>query len=601
SFGLVRGETTKALEQPNSVVLTQAAAKKYFGATDVIGKTLEINSFSRNFNVQVTGIAKEAPSTSHFKFNALISLQTLGDLSNLWSFHMFQSYVLVNNKTSKAGLEKKFNGFVEKYIANNPQADGRHAIHLQPLTSIHLHSNLVGELGVNGDINYVYVFTGIALFILLIACFNFTNLSTARSLTRAKEVGLRKVVGAERKQLIGQFLGESVLFAFIALIVAVGITIAALPLFNQLSGRQLSFGWSNNRALAILFVLLILFVGLLAGIYPATILSSFKPVEVLKGRFQKSAKGVSFRKVLVTLQFVVSIALIASTIVVTRQLHYLQNKKLGFNKENVLIISLPRDTDSAKLEAFKTSLLNNKSIASVAAASSVPSTNIPVNQVNDGSTDLSKALSMQMLFTDQDFIRTMNMKVVAGRDFSNDFATDKTEGFVLNEEAVKQLGWKNATQAIGKTFQWVQPNAVLKSGKVIGVVENFNISPLKTPVQPLVMHYFPMRFLYLYVRFNQTNASNTIALVEKSFKDLYPKQSFEYNFLDETLSNLYAGEKRLGAIFSYFSGLAILIACLGILGLSLYSIQQRIREIGIRKVLGASVLNITSELVKEFL
>ncbi|MBD0376427.1 MAG: ABC transporter permease, partial [Flavisolibacter sp.] len=519
TFGLERGEKTKALELPNSIVLTKEAAQKYFGTADPIGKTLEINSFGRNFTVQVTGIAEEIPSTSHFQFKALVSLQTLGDLSSLWSFHMFQSYVVVNDKAAKAALEKKFDGFVEKYIAHNPQADGKHTIHLQPLTSIHLHSNLVGELGANGDINYVYVFTGIALFILLIACFNFTNLSTARSLTRAKEVGLRKVVGAERKQLMVQFLGESVLFACIALIVAVGITIIALPLFNRLSGRQLSFDWSNNYVLFILFVLLILFVGLLAGIYPAAVLSSFKPVEVLKGRFQKSAKGVSFRKVLVTLQFVVSIGLIASTIIVNRQLHFLQNKKLGFNKENVLIVSLPRDTDAAKLEAFKTSLLKNKDIASVAAASSVPSTNIPVNQVNDGSTDLSKALSMQMLFTDPDFIRTMNMKLVAGRDFSKDFATDKTESFVLNEEAVKQLGWKDATQAVGKTFQWVQPNTVLKSGKVIGVVENFNIAPLKTPVQPLVMHYFPMRFQYLYVRYQQTNAGTAIALVAKSFKD----------------------------------------------------------------------------------
>ncbi len=513
---------------------------------------------------------------------------------------MFQSYVLINNTASKAGLEKKFAGFVNKYIINNPAADGKQDIFLQPLTSIHLHSQMVGEIGTNGSATYVYVFTGIALFILLIACFNFTNLSTARSVSRAKEVGLRKVVGAERRQLIGQFLGETTLLAVIALILAVIIATIALPVFNQLSQRELSILDGNNYGLLFLLVALVLFVGLLAGIYPATVLSSFKPVEVLKGKFQKSFKGIAFRKVLVTFQFAISIALVAGTILVFKQLQFLQTKKLGFDKDNVAIITLLRDTDSAKLQSLKLSLLNEPSVTSVAAASSVPSANIPVNLVNDGSIDLKKSSSMQMLFTDNDFIRTMKMKIVAGRDFTGSYATDKSEGFVLNEEAVRKLGWQNAEQAIGKTFQWVQPNVVLKTGKIIGVVQDFNITPLKSPVQPLVMHYFPGRFQYLYVRFNGSNGSNAVDAVGEKFKALYPNQFFEYSFLDETLNALYASEKKLSKIFGYFSFLAILIACLGILGLSLYSIQQRIKEIGIRKVLGANVMSITSELMKEF-
>ncbi len=600
SFSLSKGNAALALEQPNSIILSKETAIKYFGEADPIGKTLEINSFGRNFNVQVTGVANDIPSNSHFTFNGLISLQTLGDLSNLWSFHMFQSYVLINNTASKAGLEKKFAGFVNKYIINNPAADGKQDIFLQPLSSIHLHSQMVGEIGTNGSATYVYVFTGIALFILLIACFNFTNLSTARSVSRAKEVGLRKVVGAERRQLIGQFLGETTLLAVIALILAVIIAAIALPVFNQLSQRELSILDGNNYGLLFLLVALVLFVGLLAGIYPATVLSSFKPVEVLKGKFQKSFKGIAFRKVLVTFQFAISIALVAGTILVFKQLQFLQTKKLGFDKDNVAIITLPRDTDSAKLQSLKLSLLNDPSVTSVAAASSVPSANIPVNLVNDGSIDLKKSSSMQMLFTDNDFIRTMKMKIVAGRDFTGSHATDKSEGFVLNEEAVKKLGWQNAEQAIGKTFQWVQPNVVLKAGKIIGVVQDFNITPLKSPVQPLVMHYFPGRFQYLYVRFNGSNGSNAVDAAGEKFKALYPNQFFEYNFLDETLNALYASEKKLSKIFGYFSFLAILIACLGILGLSLYSIQQRIKEIGIRKVLGANVMSITSELMKEF-
>ncbi|MDP9230325.1 MAG: FtsX-like permease family protein, partial [Bacteroidota bacterium] len=541
------------------------------------------------------------PSTSHFKFNAIISLQTLGDISGFWAYHMFQTYVLLNNNVSTQALETKFKGFVNKYIANNPQADGKHDIHLQPLNSIHLHSQMLGEMVVNGDIKYVYIFTGIALFILLIACFNFTNLSTARSLTRAKEIGLRKVVGAEKQQLMKQFLSETILFALIALALAIIIAFLVLPQFNQLSGRQLSLNLNSNYSLILLFVLLVLFVGILAGTYPAVILSSFRPVEVLKGKLPITAKGVLFRKVLVTLQFVISIALIASTIIVTKQLQFLKDKKLGFDKENVVIVTLPKDVDSTRLQTLKNSILNSQVISNAAMASSIPGVNIPINQVNDGNTDLSKALSMQMLFTDNEFIRTMNMKILAGRDFSSEYATDKTEGFILNEEAIKKIGWQNPAEAIGKTFQWVRPDVVLKSGKVIGVVQNFNITPLKSAVQPLVMHYSPIRFQYMYVRINQLNASHAIDIIEKSYKEIYPKQSFEYSYLDETLNNMYASERKKNQIFSYFSFLAILIACMGILGLSLYSIQQHIKEIGIRKVLGASVTRITSELVKDFL
>lgn len=601
SVVLEKGNINHALEKPNSIILTDETAKKYFGDADPVGKTLEVNSFGRTFNVEVTAIAKQIPSASHYSFNSIVSLQTLGDLSSMWSFHMFQSYLLLSNNTTSASLEKKFPGFINKYILNNPNADGKNDIHLQKLADIHLRSHLTGEIDTNSDINYVYVFAGVALFILLIACFNFTNLTTARSLTRAKEIGLRKVVGAAKKQLLSQFLSETILFAFIALIIAIILAYLILPLFNQLSARSLSLNFTNNYALWILLLVLIVGVGLLAGLYPAVVLSAFKPVEVLKGKFIKSSKGGSFRKVLVTLQFAVSIALIASTIFVGRQLNFLKNKNTGFDKENVVLLTLPRDADSMRLVSFKNALLSDKAIRSVAASSTIPNEKIPINQVNDGNTDLSKALSMQMLFTDEDFISTMKMKIVAGRDFNKDMPTDKLQGFVVNEEAVKKFGWKTASDAVGKTIQWVQPNVVLKPGKVIGVVKDFNITPLRAAVQPLVMHYFPQRYQYLYIRFNQNDAKTVMSSIQKQFNAYYTNQSFEYSFLDETLNNLYSSEQRLGSIFSYFSFLAILIACLGVLGLSLYSIQQRIKEIGIRKVLGASVLGITIELLKEFL
>ncbi len=600
SVNLEKGDPRKALEVKNSIILTAETARKYFGDADPMGKTLEVNSIFGKVVAQVTGIAKELPAKSHFKFNALVPVQTFGDMSSFWSYHMFQTYLLLNSNVSPSNLESKFPGFVNKYIINNPLADGKQDIHLQPLTDIHLHSNMVGEIGINGDITYIYVFAGVALFILLIACFNFTNLSTARSLTRAKEVGLRKVVGAARRQLLGQFLGETIVVALISLFIAIAIAFLVLPLFNQLSQRELTMDLTGNYPLIIALIVLIISVGLLAGMYPAIVLSAFKPVEVLKGKFTKSSKGVSFRKLLVTLQFVVSIALIASTILVSRQLIFLQNKKLGFDKENVVVLTMPKDMDTARLTSFKNSLLSAPSVISVAGSSSVPGTAIPVNQVNDGNADLTKALSMQMLWIDMDFVKTMKMKLLAGRDFAAEYPTDKLEGFVINEEAVKKFGWKDPMQSVGKTIQWVVPDRIIKKGKVLGVVENFNINPLNAAVQPLVMHYSLLRNQYLYVRFNQNNAGKVTGVLEDEFNEFYPKQSFEYSFLDDNLNAMYSKEQRLGRIFSYFSFLAILIACLGVLGLSMYSIQQRIREIGIRKVLGASIPGITAELLKEF-
>ncbi|MFL5774323.1 MAG: ABC transporter permease [Flavisolibacter sp.] len=600
SVSLDKGDSKHALERPNSIVLTPETARKYFGKADPIGKTLEVNSFGRNLTVEVTAIAQPVPSTSHFHFNSLVSLQTLGDISSLWSFHMFHSYVLLNSGTNPGELEKKFPGFVNQYIINNPQADGKNDIFLQPITDIHLHSNMTGELASNGDITYVYVFGGVAIFILLIACFNFSNLSTARSLSRAKEVGLRKVMGAERQQLLKQFLCETTLFAIFSLIISIALAYAALPLFNQLSGRELTLDFTNNLPLIAMLILMIVAVGMIAGLYPAVVLAAFKPIEVLKGKMMNNNKGLSFRKALVVLQFTVSIGLISCTLLVNQQLRYLRNKSLGFEKDNVIVLSLPRDSDSAKLQNLKNAILHSEGVRSVAASSSVPSATIPINLVNDGGTDLSKAISMQMLFTDYGFAETMHMKLLAGRDLNQEHATDQSEGFLINEEGVKKFGWKNPQNAVGKTIQWVQPNEVLKSGRVVGVVQDFNITPLKTTVQPLVMHYFPQRFQYMYIRFNQGGAERVLPVIDDKFHSLFPKQSIEYTFLDETLNAMYTGERKLAKIFNYFSFLAILIACLGVLGLSLHSIQQRIKEIGIRKVLGASVQGITANLLKEF-
>ena len=599
SFKLLNGDPATALARPNSIVLTKAAAKKYFGDTDPVGKTIEAApGFTGTIDVQVTGVVEEPPANSHIKFEALMSMSTLGDLSNTWSYHMHNTYVVLAGGASKNAVQAKLKSFSEKYIANNPNADSKHDIYLQPFTDIHLRSNMVGELEANGDITYVYIFSGIALFVLLIACLNFMNLSTVRSLKRAKEVGMRKVVGAERNQLIKQFLAESVLVAFFALLFSLLIVLLALPVFNQLSERTLTINFFENYNLVLILIALTGIVGLLSGIYPASVLSSFKPVEVLKGSFQKSIKGAVLRKVLVTVQFVISITLIASTILVYNQLQFVKNKRLGFDKEKVVIATIQKNSDVKKTESLKNSLLNVPGVISVSAASTIPSTKIPVNMIHDENSAVKENRSMQMLFVDHDFAKTLKMKLVEGRDFSVAHATDVSEGFIINQEAAKQLGWKTAKEAVGRSFQWVLPDTVLKNGKIIGVVEDFNITPLKSAVQPLVMHILPRRFQYLYIRISSNDA---LAAINHKFKEFNAEQPFEYTFLDDTINAMYASEKKLGQIFSYFSGLAILIACMGILGLSIYAAQQRIKEIGIRKVLGASAISIVGELSKEFL
>ncbi len=549
SFKLLKGNPATVLSQPNTIVLTQQAAERYFGNEDPLGKTIECTTgFTGTINVQVTGIISEPADNSHMTYDVLLSMSTLGDISQLWSYHMHHTYVLLEDGASEKSLESKLASFSKKYIDNNPNADGKQEIHLQPLTDIHLHSQLVGELMANGDITYVYIFSGIALFVLLIACLNFMNLSTVRSIKRAKEVGMRKVVGAERSQLIKQFLAKSILVSFFALLVSLVIVVLILPTFNQLSERSLHFNWTSNYKLIVSLIALTGVIGILSGIYPATVLSSFKPVEVLKGSFQKSFKGKSLRKVLVTLQFVISIALIASTLLVYKQMQFVQNKKLGFDKEKVVVLTVQRNIEAEKLQTFKTTLMNSPGVVSVAAASTIPSTLIPVNLVHDESSAADQNRSMQMLFVDHDFVNTLKMKVLEGRSFSTDYKTDEAEGFIINQEAVKQLGWKTAKNAVGKSFQWVMPDTVLKSGKIIGVVEDFNITPLKAAVQPLVMHILPRRFQYLYIRVNTNDA---LAGIEKEYKSFNAEQPFQYTFLDDNINAMYKSEQKQGIIFAY--------------------------------------------------
>ncbi|MDB5211732.1 MAG: hypothetical protein JWQ30_2559 [Sediminibacterium sp.] len=600
SFSLLNGDSKHALDRPNTIVLAKETARKYFGNTDPVGKTLVTTTpFGPAFNLEITGVVDEAPANSHFKFKGLISMRTLGDISNMWQYHMFTTYFVLASGVGKNDLESKFKDFNTKYIANNSNADGPQEIHLQALTDIHFHSQMTGEIGVNSSDTYVYLFSAIAFFVLVIACLNFINLSTVQSLKRAKETGLRKVIGAGRMQLVKQFLGESVLITLLAFIFSLMLAFLFLPVFNRLADRALQLDLIRDYRLIVSFFVLAIVIGIISGIYPAYIQSSFKPVDVLKNQHIKLSGGNLLRKSLVTFQFVISIGLMAGTLLVYKQLQFIKNKDLGFNKDGTFIISVPTGTDGTKIETFKNVLLQHQGIVAGAAASTLPGTQIPINLTHTGTSEKDK--SMQMLFVDHDFIKATQMQVIAGRSFSKQFATDSAEGFILNRAAVAGSGWKTPQEAIGKTFQWKNPNAILKNGKVVGVVEDFNITPLKSSVQPLVMHILPRRFQYLYVRYKDIAISDVVALSTKEFKSSFPNLPFEYTFLDERINSLYAAETKLGTIFGYFAGLAILLACLGILGLSVYATQRRTKEIGIRKILGASIAGICKELSKEFL
>lgn len=601
-FPLISGNASKALTDPNTAVLTTSIAKKYFGDADPIGKTIQVTTaFGQEFSLLITGVTNDVPAQSHFHFNMLLSMSSLGDISWMWSYHMFQTYVLLKDQNASASLEKMFPAFAEKYINKNAQADGEVRLFLQPVTDIHLHSRLTGEVETNGNIVYVYVLSGIAAFILALACFNFMNLATANALLRAKEVGMRKAVGAKRTQLVAQFMGEAVLLTFSAAFIGLIITQAILPFFNTIAQRELSFVslLDLNTILMVVGFLLLIAAG--TGIYPSAVLSSFKPVDVLKSKFQRGVRGNAIRKTLVVFQFAISIVLIACTLILYSQLDFLKNKDLGFDQSQVMILTIPRGATGEKITEFENMLRSQSSVIAASASSSVPSEFIPVNQIRYEGSVNNENTSMEMIFADHDFIKTMGMEIVGGRDFSIQSPSDAQAAFIINEKAAKEFGWNSPQEAINKKFEWVLPDRVLKSGTIIGVIKDSNFRSLNFKIQPLVIHIQPNRFQYLYVKFQPGAADNNIKMLESQYKSAFPLQPFEFTFLDETVQHLYENEQRLGQIFSYASGLAIIIASLGIFALSMHSARQRIKEVGTRKVLGAGITDILKLSSREFL
>lgn len=603
SFELLRGEATSVLQRPNSVVLTASTAAKYFGSSDPLGQRLRVDE-SRDY--VVTGVMRDVPANSHFSFDFLASFATLPELlGERYLQHpgnaSFHTYFLLDSQAEVTQIEAKMADVVRTYAGE--QVASSISFRLQPLTSIHLHSNREGEIEANSDITYVYLFSAIALFILLLASFNFVNLSTARSAQRAREVGMRKVLGAARPQLVAQFLGESLVIALLALLLAMLAVELALPFFADLSGIHLQIDYAGNIPYYLVLLGIILAVGLFAGAYPALFLSGFKPIRVLKGKLGSGGRSHTLRRVLVVAQFTISVALIAGTIVIQRQIDYLRSARLGFDREHVLVVPVHDKQLRDNVELLKSRLLEHAAIRSASATSGVPGQPISSILYRVADTGQDEHWTMQTLFVDPDYLPALGIELAEGRNFSREFGSDVDQAFLVNETAVRQFGWQ---EPLGKQIAWPSDlrrrddASLVKKGQVVGVVRDFNVTSLHQAIEPVLLQIRPQSYRYLALRLQPEELNETLAHVQGVWQEFSPAYPFEFFFLDESFDRLYQADQRIGRIVAVFSGLAILVACLGLFGLAAFAAEQRTREIGIRKVLGASVPGLAKLLVQEF-
>ncbi len=601
SFDFLQGDPRTALREPNAVVVTAATAQKYFGDENPLGKILAVEQH----DFKITGVLKNVPHNSHFDFDFLANLNGVNAIMGTWVLQRgwywppMYTYVMLPSAAAAPAIESRLAEFGRKHL--HADLALRQTLHLQPLTDIHLHSDLENEIAPTSNIAYVYIFSAIAAFILLIACINFMNLATARSASRAREVGLRKVVGAQKLQLMKQFLGESFFYAVLALLLALTLVELFLPVFNTLVGKQVAMRYAGNWIVAVGLLALTLIVGMMAGSYPAFFLASFRPLQVLQGKILTGSGGRSplrIRAILVVAQFIISIGLIAVTMIVHAQLRFIQDKRLGFDKERLVVISIRDEAVQQNFAAVKNSLLAQTGVAQVSAISNFPWVQGYYDFFihAEGMSPETK-LNMPTLLVEQDFIRALDMEIVAGRDFAKGRSTDAQEAFILNEAAAKKLGWKSA---IDKKIKMESVAAGKpREGRVIGVVKDFHLRSLHYEIELLVSpeSYYLDNII---IRLGTGNISQTLASLGRKWLEIAPHRPFEYFFLDEQFDQLYRKEQKLAQIFNYFSAMAILVGCLGLFGLASFVAEQKTKEIGIRKVLGASVASIVLLLSKEF-
>jgi putative ABC transport system permease protein len=587
-FPLTKGDPGTALNKLNSIILSESMAQKYFGDEDPVNRVLKIGNM---YDLTITGVVKDVPPNSHLQFNFIIPFEIMkmaGDPLDQWGNNSYFTYVELAENADTYAAQEKITGFLKKHIPETSTT-----LHLQPLKRIHLYSDFTADVSGHGDIKYVFIFSLVALFVLFIACINFMNLTTARSSNRAKEVGMRKVTGAHKADIVKQFLGESMLFVFVAFLFALGIVLLLLPAFSNLSGKQLSLFTGESWDLFAALIGVAILTGLISGSYPVLYLSSFQPVTVLKGALKSGPRSSTFRRVLVVVQFSLSIFLIIATSVIHSQLEYIRNKKLGYNKEHVIYMRIGMNA-VRYYEPYKREALTNPDILGISWSHQLPAYIVnSTSSVNWTGKDPNESILIHNTAIDYDFIDTMNMEIVDGRDFSREFPTDEKEAFILNEEAAKLLG---EDSPVGKPFTLWEIK-----GKVIGVVKNFHFKSLNTHVEPLVIRLLkPQPYSYMFIRIRGENVTGSIKYLEKTWRDIATVFPFEYQFLDEYYDRTYRAEQRMGTLFNGFTTLAIFIACLGLLGLASFMAEQRTKEIGIRKILGASVSNIILLLSREF-
>ncbi|MGI8952368.1 MAG: FtsX-like permease family protein [Chitinophagaceae bacterium] len=601
SFQLLQGDAKTVLNAPDKVVLTKHIAEKYFGNENAVGKTLRLNN---NKDYQVTGIAADVPGNSQIQFDFIASFGSLDVSKNeeWWSAN-YITYLLLNKPENIAQLQNQIASYMKTKVAKELDFTGSDYLtyHLEPLKKVHLYSSLEG-LEPNGNISYIYILGIVAFLILLIACINYTNLATAQSASRSAEIGIRKVFGAHKWQLFYQFISESAVLTFVALISALFVSIELLPLFNSVSGKSLTAGMLLQPLPIIAMIFLGIIVTVFAGGYPSIILSNSKLINILKSGFRISSSGGGLRKSLIVFQFVISIFLIATTIIILQQLSFIQHKNLGYDKEHIIVLPVDKQVRE-NYDAIKKAVAANPNVVSVSGGYESP----VFVQWGDGiSVDnggVKKGLMVNAMPVDLDYIKTMGMQIIAGSDYTladlQQIDTSNNEAnlhytYMLNETAAKAIGW-TPEQAIGKTIT----KGV--SGQVKAVVKDFHIASLHEPIKPVVIFLAPRFVNDMFIKVSGKNIPSTIQFLQSVWKERVPQRPFEYHFLDEEYNNLYIAEQRTAQVFGVFSTIAILLACLGLFALAAFTTMQRTKEIGIRKVLGASLANITTLVSTEFL
>ncbi len=608
-FPFIEGDPKTALAEPNSLVLSDTLARKLFGETQALNRTLLLGEDS--FLCTVKGVVN-VPRRSHIRFDALLSFDTLRvidpemfeeEMEKGWLDLNVVNYVLLREGTDAEALASKIRDLPQKYAGSYLERWGSsYKLVLEPLKNIYLRSDYGNWLGPKSDIAYVYLLIFVGVFLLFIACVNFVNLSTARSMERAKEVGLRKVVGSTRSALVRQFLVESLVICLLALILALGLAMVFVPYFNNLAAKMFTVHDLLIPQMAGVLFVLVFGVGILAGLYPALSLSSFSPVESLKGRFMAGQRGVKLRKTLVVFQFALSGALIIGTFVMLSQLRYMQKQDLGFDAEQVIVLDArraPGQEMSRRIDVFKHELAAHSAVQFVSSTGSVPGHSGWRGQISfpEGWAE-NESISLEYIPVDFDFIKTLGLKLVAGRDFDPSFSTDSDTAVIINEEAVSLVGWESPQAAIGKDFS--SPGSGKPEGRVIGVVENYHQHGLREVIGPMMFGIRSPNSLFA-MRFHAQEAASVVAYVKKVWSQFFEGYPFDFYFLDEDFAREYGQEQRLMRIFGTFTILTILIASLGLFGLSAFSLQQRTKEIGVRKMLGASILDIAALLSRDFL